>query len=414
MFLGLALLKFGNPVILDWQVVAPGSFFEALIAPWPIAWGYGLAALVLCWGFRTWHWPAQVNRWWAASAFVWLGWQFVSAATTADGGLTRSVLPHFVVCVAMFALGLGTTAAVGRPSLFWLGLAGSLVVVLVVAMRQRFGGLEETRQFLYSLPNWRELPAEFLAKVSSDRVYGTLVYPNTLAGVILLIAPPALVVIWQAGIKMPLRIGVVVGIGLIAIACLYWSGSKSGWLIALLQLGLAGALSKPMTRGRWWLIALLVLGLAAFAGTHRGYFERGATSLGARLDYWQSAVQTLAKNPLLGSGPGTFAHEYQRNKRPEAEPTKMVHNDFLQQGSDSGIVGMATYLGWILGGLVLVLRTCGRDTLVFATWLGLMAVMFQSCVEFGWYVPAIAWPTTFLLGWLGRGAGSTCSAASSV
>ena len=140
MFLGLALLKFGNPVILDWQVVAPGSFFEALIAPWPIAWGYGLAALVLCWGFRTWHWPAQVNRWWAASAFVWLGWQFVSAATTADGGLTRSVLPHFVVCVAMFALGLGTTAAVGRPSLFWLGLAGSLVVVLVVAMRQRFGG----------------------------------------------------------------------------------------------------------------------------------------------------------------------------------------------------------------------------------------------------------------------------------
>src|SRR5438034_7754251 len=41
-FLGLALLKFGNPVILDHMIEPPTGFWEFLIQPWPLRWGYAL------------------------------------------------------------------------------------------------------------------------------------------------------------------------------------------------------------------------------------------------------------------------------------------------------------------------------------------------------------------------------------
>ena len=40
LFLGLAILKFGNPVILDDKVSAPASFAEALSEPWPPHWSF--------------------------------------------------------------------------------------------------------------------------------------------------------------------------------------------------------------------------------------------------------------------------------------------------------------------------------------------------------------------------------------
>ena len=46
-FLGLCLLKFGNPPITEKWVTAPEGFWEFLLGyPWPIAWAYGLLALV--------------------------------------------------------------------------------------------------------------------------------------------------------------------------------------------------------------------------------------------------------------------------------------------------------------------------------------------------------------------------------
>src|SRR5881296_1556837 len=46
-FLGLALLKFGNPPIMEKWVSAPADIYEFLLGyPWPISWAYGLFILV--------------------------------------------------------------------------------------------------------------------------------------------------------------------------------------------------------------------------------------------------------------------------------------------------------------------------------------------------------------------------------
>jgi len=82
--------------------------------------------------------------------------------------------------------------------------------------------------------------------------------------------------------------------------------------------------------------AVLVCGLTGFLVKHSAYFERGATSVGARFDYWRAAVQTFKTHPIFGSGPGTFSVSYKQRKAPESEMALLAHNDYLEQASDSG------------------------------------------------------------------------------
>ena len=148
------------------------------------------------------------------------------------------------------------------------------------------------------------------------------------------------------------------------------------------------------------LTAALSLGLGLFWLNYQAYFGRGATSVAARFDYWRAAWQTLESNPILGSGPGTFMVSYKKLKRPEAEMTRLAHNDFLQQGSDSGWTGLLAYVTWILGGIAMLHRKSSTDLTSLSVWLGLTGMALQSFVEFGLYIPALAWPFFLLLGWL--------------
>ena len=146
--------------------------------------------------------------------------------------------------------------------------------------------------------------------------------------------------------------------------------------------------------------AAMVLGLTGFAVKYADYFDRGATSVGARFGYWGAAVQSATEKPLLGTGPGTFQLAYKRHRTPDAEPTRLTHNDYLQQASDSGWPGFALYgafigsAGWVLA------RRRLDDPLLIAVQLGLLAWLLQGFVEFGLYIPALAWPAWLMLGWL--------------
>lgn len=408
LWVALALIKFGNPVILDQQIHAPANLDELLINPWPIAWGYALLALVFIVGSKFWKWRTPAPMWLTVVPLGWLGWQFVSATQTVDRALTLATLPHFVACVGAFYIGMFALARVTRLGPFWLGLAGGFVVVLIAGWKQHFGGLEETRRYFYGLPDWQNYPPEFLKKVSSSRIYSTLFYPNALAGVILLLMPASLSVVWHAVSELPraLRLVLVGIIGGLGLGCLNWSGSKSGWLITMVQ-GSVVLLRSPLRmRNRVvMLTATLSLGLGLFWFNHQDYLGRGATSVAARFDYWRAAWQTLATNPTLGAGPGTFMVSYKKLKPPEAEMARLAHNDFLQQGSDSGWPGLLAYAAWILGGIAMLYRKCSTDLTSLSVWLGLAGMALQSFVEFGLYIPALAWPFFLSLGWLlGTGA----------
>jgi O-antigen ligase len=406
LLLGLTVLKFGNPVILDHLIERPVGWDEFRIQPWPVLWGYWLVGVVTVLGGLVVRFEVGCRRWLVWMPLAWLAWQFVSAAQTVDSGLTSATLRHFIACVVLFYLGLLALGRSGSLTPLWVGLLIGFIGALWAGFGQHYGGLEAARRFLDEQARTQFVSPELLARSEKGRLFGTLFYPNAFAGLIILVLPVMLVFTWQvtAALGWIPRLVLAGLLGYSAVACLIWSQSKAGWLIALIQ-GLVVVLHLRLSKTlRWCLVGVaLVCGLAGFLVRYATYFREGAASTGARLAYWRAAVQVFGERPFLGSGPGTFGRVYALIKPKDAEMARLVHNDYLEQASDSGVLGFLTHAVFVVGVLAATAtreEPSARDWRRFAVWLGLVGWAIQGFVEFRLYIPALAWPAFLFLGWL--------------
>lgn len=419
LLLGLSLLKFGNPAIMEKFIVRPENTYELVLAPWPIRWGYILLVLVGVLGVFRLQWKLHIPSWAALLPVAWFGWQLVSATRTVDAELTRVTLAHLAACVLCFYLGLLALARCGRQSGFWIGLVSGLLLVMVSGLRQHFGGLADSREYFmtYVYPTLETVSPEYMKKISSNRIFATLFYPNTLAAALILLLPVVATIIYVRSadrFTLAARWFLTTIVLLAGLACLYWSGSKGGWLVMMAVMALAFLhWDRIPARVKWVsVILMLVAGLGAFFWTYAAFFSRGAPSVGARFDYWRAAVQNFLQHPVLGSGPGTFAIPYEALKAKESEMSRLVHNDYLQQATDSGFPGLLLFTAFVVTGLWLGYRKVrpaglnpresGTDAqqIQFAVWLGLFGWAIHSLMDFDLYVPAIGWTAFALLGWL--------------
>ncbi len=457
LFLGLCIWKFGNPVILDHKITAPATPAEFLNEPWSLHWAtwillplVGLGALLALtqkssnatrWGET----PGEPlsskgnggsrgrsphQKWLWLLPLAWLGWQFISATQTVDVDLTRATLWQFSGCVACYFLG----ALVFAQNKLWRwllpGLLAAFTFCLVRGIDQRVFEFPQDRQALIEgeRAGWTNFPPGTVAQMKADniiittngaevanpailekfkkgRVSGTLVYPNALAGIILLLWPVSLALVFGAtkNLRPIIRLAAIALTIFLGGAALFWSGSKLGWLIGL---GIAGLylLRRDWSRKLKFtaVAAVLILGLGIFAVRFHHYFATGAHSVGARFDYWQAAVRTTATHPVFGTGPGTFQRPYAEIKSPESEMARLTHNDYLEQFSDSGIVGGLAYAAWIFLALAVVVKKFWRssDAFTVAILAGLLGWFTQGLGEFGLFIPALAWPAFTLLGCL--------------
>jgi O-antigen ligase len=432
LLLGLALVKFGNPIILDAKIPPPSSPHDFWTDAWPPTWSiWFLAPLAVV---AVWIAIQDRSRrsvpllLWVLPS-VWFGWQLISAARTEDHGLTAMTLLHFAGCVVCYFIGILVIRS--RQGLRWLlvGLLAGFVLCLIRAVAQHYEfprELENLREG--ERAGWTNFAANvvlqmktdgviihtngadianpiFLAKYAKGRVMGTLVYPNALAGAVLLLWPVSLMLALKSTrrFRAATRFGVIALALFMGAAALFWSGSKFGWLIAIALAGVWLLRFSPPTRWKWILLAAVaVVGLTVFTIRFHGYFESGAKSAGARFDYWRAAMQVVAERPLSGSGPGTFQRPYSRLKTPEAEMARLAHNDYLEQFSDSGIIGGIAYTAWIALALTIAGRRLWRSDgkMTFAIFLGLLGWFVQGFGEFSLYIPALAWTAFALLGWL--------------
>ncbi len=242
-----------------------------------------------------------------------------------------------------------------------------------------------------------------LLKFQNARVNGTLVYPNALAGLILLLLPVSLVIAFTrtGGLKPPIRWAVIFMTVLLGGVTFFWTGSKLGWLLAIAVAGIFLLRLNWPAKLKWTAVAaILIFGVGVFAIRFHHYFSTGATSVSARIDYWRAAVQTTEQNPLFGSGPGTFQRPYAQLKTPNAEMARLTHNDYLEQFSDSGIPGGLAYASWITVALWVIGKKLSPnpDISHFAIYAGLLAWFAQGLGEFGLYIPALAWLAFTLMG----------------
>ena len=337
---------------------------------------------------------------------------------------------QFFGCVACYFLG---AFLFGRErALRWLliGVLAVFTFCLVRAADQRLFEFPQNRQMLVEGEHtgWTNFPPEtflemkqenviittngvdvanpaILAKFAKGRVNGTLVYPNALAGAVLLLFPVSLVFAFYSTKRLrPVIRAIVIALALfLGGAGFFWTGSKLGWLIAIAVGGICLFRLKWTARFKWTALTIVLLvGFGIFAVRFHNYFAAGATSVGARFDYWRAATQTTFTHPLLGTGPGTFQRPYAKLKSPDAEMARLTHNDYLEQFSDSGIAGGIFYGTWIILSLVVIgrrIRNFGNP-MTFAIFAGLLGWFIQGIGEFGLYIPALAWTAFTLLGCL--------------
>src|SRR5580704_11078420 len=95
LFFLVAIVKFGDPVVLDDLVQAPQGGQAALFESWPVKWGYWLLWPLIAVGLAVVDWKKPKFKWQLALPLVWLLWQFVSATHTVNPDLTRFTLEHF-------------------------------------------------------------------------------------------------------------------------------------------------------------------------------------------------------------------------------------------------------------------------------------------------------------------------------
>jgi hypothetical protein len=433
LFLGLTVLKFGNPVILDGKITPPVSFSDFWNDAWPTHWAnWILLPLTLAGGAivfaKKLPWPTI--KWLWLLPLLWFGWQLFSATTTVDADLTATTLWQFFGCLACYFIGAFLIGSEQAVRWLLIGVLAAFTFCLVQAIDQRLFEFPQNRQLLVEgqHANWTNFPPELLlemkreqviittngvdvanpailAKFAKGRVNGTLVYPNALAGAVLLLFPVSLVFAFNGTKRLrPFIRAIVIALALfLGGAGFFWTGSKLGWLIAMAAGGACLFRLKWPSRFKWLaLILILSLGLGVFAIRFHNYFAAGATSVGARFDYWHAAAQTTITHPLHGTGPGTFQRPYAEFKSPDAEMARLTHNDYLEQFSDSGTVGGIFYAAWIMAALAIIGRRFWHfgNPMTFAIFIGLLGWFVQGIGEFGLYIPALAWTAFTLLGGL--------------
>ncbi len=431
LFLGLTIWKFGNPVILDSKIITPATLSDFWSDAWPAHWAswFFLPFAMLGAGLifqKKIAWPQ--TKWLWLLPLIWFGWQILSATKTVDADLTADTLWQFFGCIGCYFLGVFLFHSQRALQILLIGLLLAFTFCLVRAVIQKRYEFPQNHQMLVEgeQSGWTNYPPEtiaelkreniiistngvdvanpvILAKFAKGRVNGTLVYPNALAGLILLLLPVALVIAINLTKKLKplIRLAVIALTIFLGGAAFFWTGSKLGWLISI---GLGGIfllrLDWPKKLKFIAVAAILILGLGVFAVRFHNYFAAGATSVGARFDYWRAAAQTTASNPLFGSGPGTFQRPYAQLKSPTAEMARLTHNDYLEQFSDSGVIGGLAYSAWILLALTVIGKKLwrSRDIFRFALFAGLLGWFAQGFGEFSLYIPALAWTTFTFLG----------------
>lgn len=187
----------------------------------------------------------------------------------------------------------------------------------------------------------------------------------------------------------------VIVVGLVA------TRSRGGLAAALVGLGVLAFLERRRIPRRVRLASLLgVVAVVAVVALRPGPVEQSGllrtASFEVRAREWAGAVEVFLERPILGTGPDTFEFVFPKHRSREdgAELGLQIadkpHSILLEKASDTGMLGLATYLAVLVAALR-VARRRPTETAVFVAGLG--AYVAQGAVSID--VPPLA-----LLGWV--------------
>ncbi|MFV1959018.1 MAG: O-antigen ligase family protein, partial [Planctomycetota bacterium] len=145
--------------------------------------------------------------------------------------------------------------------------------------------------------------------------------------------------------------------------------SRTGIVAGLLGLSATLALGARTTSARRWsgrlfaLLACAAVLLVALAGSGRLDLAGPGNTVEVRVGLARASLRLVAERPVLGHGLGTFPAEVLRLRDVEEARISrgrrpfVAHDDLLHVATEGGVVAALAFAAWIVGLLVLGLRT---------------------------------------------------------
>lgn len=212
---------------------------------------------------------------------------------------------------------------------------------------------------------------------------------------------------WVITPKMALRLGLVA-----MVIALVLTRSRMGNISFFISLMAAGGIGLVLAQRATKSVVMLLVSLIAvdvfLVGTYFGtqrVIERIAHTTTTAEDRGEVAAWTIdmwKDYPIFGSGLGSFPVVYPRYTGEKAWWTYThAHNDYLEFGAETGVVGLSLLGLMVLLSFAVALRAqyVRRDPLMrglsFAAIMSIIALMIHSSVDFSLQIPANA--LTFML-----------------
>jgi len=248
----------------------------------------------------------------------------------------------------------------------------------------------------------------------AGRASGTYICPNHFAGLLTMLLPLGISVLFSARVSYIVRI--LVGYSVLMMTCgLVTTASRAGWLSA--GIGILFAVIVLLHKRRFWLPVAIATILLVFTGFYL-YSENFMAKKriqenrllvpdeNRRILYWNGAVKIWKQEPLFGVGPAHYDYRYRQVREPlnvaQGRPG-WVHNDYLNTLVDYGIVGFAIVLLCIATTVWCGLRAWSgvkkrletghsskKGAFVLGFSAGLVGIGVHSFFDFNMHIPANA------------------------
>ena len=143
-------------------------------------------------------------------------------------------------------------------------------------------------------------------------------------------------------------------------------------------------------------------------------FDMQGSSLRTRLLIWDSTIDMIRDRPLFGSGLGTFPLHYLNyqadflKKYPNylnfSGKAGEVHNEYLQLGAETGIIGLLVFILIIVilyktnFNLIKKLKMINGKIIVISLLSGITVTLIHSIFSFPFHIPAVGSAFWFIIG----------------
>jgi len=302
-----------------------------------------------------------------------IGWTLMVA-----GGLTDGAWP----IVALYA-GSAAAYVAGRAigaRIPWL------LPALVVAVSLWVGWL--------SVSDW-------LRDGRMDQPFG---YPNAQAGFFVLTVTGSLMFASVSRRLLPRAVGFVLALGFAGVVVI--SGSVAA--VILLALPAVALAVRAQGLARWFVAGGAILVVLSLVGTvvmglrytpsRSAEFGDGLPSLltERRVALWSEALDIIEDSPLTGLGPGSFGLE---SPTARSDPdARWAHNEFLQLGAETGVIGLLLLLAVVLWAFVGLMIGRGHPVTTALAASALAALAIQASVDYVLRFPGLPLVTAALVG----------------